>query len=480
MSKINKSNLEYLGFDFQRKLCLQLITDKKFTKSIIDIIQADYFHDPFLKQMVVTLKDAYEKHSVLLDFSSLEARLLESISNEKTRTFIIPELNRVKEASSVDYEYVQETAMKFCKHNELNKSIKEIQGIIDKGDIDNYEQCEKILRKALDFGQAKDDGIDVLSNLDEVLAEDFRDPIPTGIKGLDEIMNGGLSKGELGVVLAALGVGKTTLLTKFANTAKDNGKNVVQIFFEDMPMVIQRKHLACWSGIDLNDLPLHKERLKELAVFKESQPGVIKLKKFSSNGTTMPMIYQYLKRLIAQGFKPDMILLDYIDCVSPSKHVDDINIGEGNVMREFESMLSELDIAGWTAIQGNRSSIRADIVEADQMGGSIKKAQIGHFIVSVSRTLDQKNNGTATMAILKSRFGKDGMVYPNITFNNSKLIIEMDENKPARTQADHKKDGETENQNYLNALMSANSNRKATLTNGLNTGTTETTEINNQ
>ena len=62
MSKINKSNLEYLGFDFQRKLCLQLITDKKFTKSIIDIIQADYFHDPFLKQMVVTLKDAYEKH----------------------------------------------------------------------------------------------------------------------------------------------------------------------------------------------------------------------------------------------------------------------------------------------------------------------------------------------------------------------------------------------------------------------------------
>jgi hypothetical protein len=52
-------------------------------------------------------------------------------------------------------------------------------------------------------------------------------------------------------------------------------------------------------------------------------------------------------------------------------------------------MLAELDIAGWTAVQGNRSSIGAELVQADQMGGSIKE-QIGHFIVSIAKTLDQK------------------------------------------------------------------------------------------
>ena len=35
--------------------------------------------------------------------------------------------------------------------------------------------------------------------------------------------------------------------------------------------------------------------------------------------------------------------------------------GEGNVMRQFETMIAELDIAGWTAIQGNRSAIGADV-----------------------------------------------------------------------------------------------------------------------
>ena len=102
-------------------------------------------------------------------------------------------------------------------------------------------------------------------------------------------------------------------------------------------------------------------------------------------------------------------------------------------MRQFESMLAELDIVGWTAVQGNRSSIGKELVEADQMGGSIKKGQIGHFIVSIAKTLTQKEEGTANMAILKSRFGKDGVIFNDIKFDNSKINIDMSENSGAKT-----------------------------------------------
>jgi ABC-type uncharacterized transport system ATPase subunit len=40
------------------------------------------------------------------------------------------------------------------------------------------------------------------------------------------------SKGELAVILAPFGVGKTTMMTKIGNTAVSDGK-VLQIFFED-------------------------------------------------------------------------------------------------------------------------------------------------------------------------------------------------------------------------------------------------------
>jgi hypothetical protein len=76
-------------------------------------------------------------------------------------------------------------------------------------------------------------------------------------------------------------------------------------------------------------------------------------------------------------------------------------------------------------IYTHNSAISSTIVESDQMGGSIKKGQIGHFIVSIAKSLEQKENGTANMAILKSRFGKDGLVFEDIVFNNGTIQIEM-------------------------------------------------------
>ena len=133
--------------------------------------------------------------------------------------------------------------------------------------------------------------------------------------------------------------------------------------------------------------------------------------------------------------------------------------GEGAIMRQFETMLAELDIAGWTAVQGNRSSISATVVEANQMSGSIKKGMIGHFIVSIAKTLDQKDAGTATMAILKSRFGKDGMIFQDIRFDNKCIQIDMGENIKARTNTEHKKDMAADDIKKINALMDAAKNR---------------------
>jgi hypothetical protein len=89
-------------------------------------------------------------------------------------------------------------------------------------------------------------------------------------------------------------------------------------------------------------------------------------------------------------------------------------------------MLSEYSIVGWTAVQGNRSSISSEVVTGDQMGGSIKKAQIGHFIMSIARTLSQKESNRATIAVLKSRFGKDGVIFDDCTFDNGRVFIDTE------------------------------------------------------
>jgi replicative DNA helicase len=471
MAKINRESFSYLGVDFQLRLVAQLLVDNKFAESIIEIISPNYFEDQHLKLIVSTIKDAYNEYNIIPDMGSLEFRILGNVVNEMDQKFAIAQLRKVQEANLNDSLVVQEQSMRFCKQQELKRSITEIQSIIDKGDISKYEECEEILKKAMDHGNNKDDGLDVFDNIELVLADDFRNPIPTGISGLDEVMDGGLSKTELAVILAPFGVGKTTMMTKIANTAKNLGYNVLQIFFEDLPKVIQRKHLACWSGYELNELSEHKEELLKLVEDKNNEKGILKLKKFPSDGTTIPMIRQYIRKKIAQGFRPDIILLDYIDCVQPSVKVDDVNVGEGRVMRQFETLLYEFDMAGWTAVQGNRSSLKAEVVDSEMMGGSIKKGQIGHFIVSIAKTLDQKEARTATMAILKSRFAGDGMIFSDIKFDNGRIQIDMNVEKNMQTQGEYKKNKEKEEALHVSNMLESMQRRKRLISSGDTTDT---------
>jgi len=150
------------------------------------------------------------------------------------------------------------------------------------------------------------------------------------------------------------------------------------------------------------------------------------LKKLPSDTMTMSQIKNQIRKMISEGTKIDMILLDYIDCVVPENNLGDEWKSEGSVMRAFEAMCHEMNLVGWTATQGNRSSISSEVVTTDQMGGSIKKAQVGHVIISVAKTLQQKEMKLATIAITKSRIGKDGVVFENCKFDNELLEIDTE------------------------------------------------------
>jgi len=460
MSKIEKDSFKYLGHEYQMRLTTQILTDRKFANSIVDIIDPNYFEDPQLKIIIATIKDAKKEDDVIPDFGGIGIRLSERINDEVDRRYVLKVLDNLKETTLNDTHKVQDIAMRFCKQQELKKSIKEIQRIIDKGNLEDYEKCENILRKALEHGDNKDDGIDVFDDIKSVLRDDFRNPIRTGINGLDEYMDGGISKGELGVVLAALGVGKSTIITKMANTAVSDGYNVVQIFFEDSPKIIQRKHLACWSGYEINDLPKHDQEIQSMCdEMSKNNKGKLILKKFPSDSTTMPIIKTYLRKLIAKGFKPDIIFIDYIDCVQPSRQYDDANVGEATVMRQCETMISELDLACFVAIQTNRSAIKSELVDTDQMGGSIKKAQIGHFILSIARPMEKKDTKKANAVILKSRFGRDGIVFEDILFDNARVEIDFTDNNAGKTRTEHKKDKDISDQERIRTLMELKNNK---------------------
>ena len=325
-------------------------------------------------------------------------------------------------------DYVKDTALNFCKQQNLKRELKNVQSIIENGEFEAYNKIEEIIQKALQVGISNDDATDVFHDIDGALEKDYRHPLPTGIVGVDKILKGGLGIGELGIVLAPTGTGKTTLLTKFANTAYNLGYNVMQIFFEDNPGNIKRKHYTIWTDISPDNQPDYKDEVKQKIEDAQTRSkGSLKLLKLASDNVTVSEIKNKIRKMNSDGVKIDLLVLDYVDCISSDKSTNGEEWkGEGSVMRSLESMTGEFNMAIWTATQGNRESISSEVVTGDQMGGSIKKAQIAHVILSIGKTLEQKEHKLATLTLIKSRIGQDGVIWQNCKFDNEYLVIDTD------------------------------------------------------
>jgi len=421
-------NFGYLGNNFQIQLINNIVLYKDFATSIVDVIEPKYFDNQYFKIIMQIIKEYYSTYEHTPSYNTMEQLVKSEISSPMAQKMTLDMVEQIKDAPIEGDTFVQQKALKFCKQQELQKVMGKAQKIIDKGDFESYDHLEEMVREALQVGEVDTGTADVFNNLDEVLEDDFRHPIPMGVPGIDNLLKGGIAKGEIGVILAPTGVGKSTFLTKISNNAFNLGYNVLQIFFEDNPKIIQRKHFTLWTGIAPDLLSIHKDKVMDkIKDIRLNAPNKLILKKLPSDTVTINQIKNQIRKMIAEGTKIDMVLLDYIDCVVPDKNLGDEWKSEGSVMRGFEAMCHELDLVGWTATQGNRSSISSEIVTTDQMGGSIKKAQVGHVIISVAKSLQQKEMNLATIAITKSRIGKDGIVFENCKFDNELLEIDTEQ-----------------------------------------------------
>lgn len=421
---MSEMNFGVHGLGYQQILIREILQDKRYGESIIDVLDPKYFDNTSIRYIVQHIKDLYAEFGKIPNFDEVRLKITSDAKNEATRKVHLDTLLAIhdnKEPGVVQ----RGNALNFCKQQNLKKELKKINAIIENGAFEQYKDIEEIIQKAMQVGHIGEEAVSVFDDMDEALDKDFRLPIPTGIIGLDRLLKGGLGHGELGVILAPTGVGKTTLITKFANTAYNHGFNVLQIFFEDNIANIKRKHYTIWSDVTPDEQPERKEEVKEkVKSINTSRTNVLNLLKLPSDGVTVGELKRRLRKMISEGFKPDIIFIDYVDCISPERAtLGDEWKSEGAIMRSIESMTSEFDIAIWVATQGNRESIASEVVTTNQMGGSIKKAQIGHIIISVGKTLEQKETKKATMTLLKSRIGGDGVIFPNCHFDNEFLDI---------------------------------------------------------
>lgn len=433
MAQRNRENLGYLGEDFQYKLVHEFMDNHVFFEDLNTIIDQNMFTDPNLKTIVGVMKNYYEKYGNVPAYDNMGIELRELSRSEKEKETYLAVLDKVKTTSTSGVESTREKAEVFFRQQNIVKTANEILKIAEKGEDDQYDRCVGLLNDAMTKGIHNDFGEGLFDHINETLSDDYRTPIPTGIDKIDEVLEGGLGKGELGVIIGPTSFGKTSLTTAMASHAACKGFKVLQIVFEDRIKQIQRKHLGRITGIEARDLskPENIELVKKtIEAFpdKEKLAENLRIVKFPSGEKTARQIKRFIQKLINTGFKPDLVIVDYFECLEHEGDRSTTNEyeKEGKTMRMFEAMAGELDIAFWIPSQGTKDSINLELVTMDKIGGSVKKAQIAHVIMSIARTVEDISNNKATIAILKNRAGKSGKVFNNVEFNNGTCRISTD------------------------------------------------------
>lgn len=426
-----------LGFQFQQSLIKSIIEDPKYGERILEVLESRYFDNTSFKFIVTLIKEHKETYRLVPNYVQIKQMIAtETASNPlagRTHTDTICAIQELEDPV-IGPTLVKDKALNFCKQQNLQKVMKSAQSIIDKGDFEAYDKIEEMIREGLQVGESDDGIIDIVEDIENSLDVDPRVPIPTGIGGLDDLLKGGIGRGELGMVLAPTGVGKSTILTKFANSAANTGHNVFHVFFEDTVQQIRQKHYTIWTGLN-NDEQIETPEMKQQTLQRVREVstgenfGGLKFAKMVNYGTTVGDIKRKLLKLQAEGYRTDLLVIDYIDCVVADRKggYDEEWKGEGSVVRQLDAMASELNVAIWTASQGNRQSISSDIVNVDQMGGSIKKGQTAHIILSIAKSLEQKDTKKANMTLVKSRIGRDGVNFINCKFDNEYMDIDVTE-----------------------------------------------------
>jgi replicative DNA helicase len=399
--------LSKYGQSFQAKVISALLTDVRMMDTLCEIIDKKFFESDANKWIVQEIKDYYDeyKKEPTLDVFKGQVSKLDNPSLKKS---VVEQLKTVyTQIGQDDFEYVKNEFTSFCINQNMKNVILQSVDLLKSG---NYDRIKDLVDKAMKVGVESDLGMDYLLDFEERFSETGRETVSTGWECIDDLMGGGIGPGELGVVVAPSGVGKTWALAALGAAAVRAGKTVVHYTLELSQHYVGLRYDTVFTHIPSTDL---KEKKEEVLHKLKRLPGKLKVKYFPPKGASSKTIQLHIEKMIAAGNKPDLIIVDYADLLlSHSNKTDSTYAEQGGVYIDLRGMSGELQIPIWTASQTNRSAIDSEVIEADKIADSYAKVMNADFIMSLSRKAKDKLNNTARVHIMKNRFGQDGITFP--------------------------------------------------------------------
>jgi len=396
------------GRAFQEILAQLIYEDRVFSDQFEEVLDINFFELKYLRafvNMVYSYKNKYQSHPTKDIISSLIRTEIDEESEavqKQIRDFFVRIVSKNVEGA----EYVKDTSLDFCKKQKLKEAMLESVKLLQ---TSSFEEISKVIDNALRLGSDNNFGHDYKKDFEARYQIKSRNPVSTDWKLIDKICKNGLGKGELGVVIAPTGAGKSMALVHLGAAALKAGKNVVHYTLELAEDVVGLRYDSCLSGVSLNDLFSLKELVRETCM---EIKGELILKEYPTKTASPKTLKTHLEKLRKKGFNIDMIIVDYGDILKPTSNFREKRNELESIYEELRAISQIYECPVWTASQTNRSGLNAEVITMESISEAFNKCFVADFIFSISRTIEDKVSNTGRLFVAKNRNGPDGMVYP--------------------------------------------------------------------
>jgi len=432
----NDKLTEY-GWSFQVKAIAAMFTDRGFLQQIADIIQPEYFESDANIWLLEIILDHFREYKSPPTKDVIKVKITD-ITDEVLKVAILEQLKEIfRYMESDDLTFVKDEILTFCKNQEIKKAITESVQLLSVG---NFDAIKSTIDTAMKAGADTDVGLDYKKDVINRYTESARDTISTGWDVIDDLMDGGLAKGELGVVMAPAGIGKSWLLINIGKNALKNGKTVIHYTLELNQDYVGQRYDSVLTGIGAQDLKHHIDDIEQTI---NNTSGDLIIKYFPTKSVGVMGLKAHLEKTIMLGTKPDLVIVDYGDLLKINSKKDKHEALE-ELYEDLRGMAGEYDIPVWTASQAGRSALEEDIIEADKIASSYGKVMVADFLMSLSRKVQDKLSGTGRGHVIKNRFGPDGITLPSkINTNNGQFQFFEPQTTQGKQTTQTMKTGET-------------------------------------
>jgi len=229
--------------------------------------------------------------------------------------------------------------------------------------------------------------------------------IKTGLPGFDNYLPAGIMPGQLGVFLAYPGIGKSWLALYFAVQAWKQGKTPMIISLEMSETEVRNRVLTImgeglWSHRKISNGDIEIDTLRAWHKSKIEGRPEFHIISNDSGGEITPSV---IRGKIDQ-YKPDFVVVDYLQLMSPNQKSESEVVKMKNLSRELKLMAlsEEVPIIGISSATPDDSNDLSTVPTLSQTAWSRQIAYDADWVIALGRGT---NSDIIECAFRKNRNG---------------------------------------------------------------------------